>query len=55
MTSLLQYVVRFDGEGEIVGFGEGGYKESWPWCSLFVGLSSLFFAPSGEQLALPVC
>ena len=43
------------GGGEIVGFGGGGYKESWPWCSLFVGFPSLFVAPSGEQLALPVC
>ena len=40
--------------GEIVGFGGGGYKESWPWCSLFVGFPSLFVAPSGEQLALPI-
>ena len=32
---LLQYVARFDGEGEILGFGCGGYKESRPWCSLF--------------------
>ena len=30
-TPLLQYVARFDGGGEIFGFGEGGYKESWPW------------------------
>ena len=54
-TPLLQYVAQFDGGGEIVGFGGGSYKESWPWCSLFVGFSSLFVAPSGEQLALPVC
>ena len=31
------------------------YKESWPWCSLFVGFPSLFFAPSGEKPALPMC
>ena len=37
------------------GFGGGGYKESRPWCSLFVGLPSLFVAPSGERLALPMC
>ena len=35
-TPLLQYVARFDGGGEIFGFGGGGYKESWSWCSLFV-------------------
>ena len=29
-TPLLQYVARFDGGGEIFGFGGGGYKESWP-------------------------
>ena len=51
-TPLLQYVARFDGGGEIFGFGGGGYKESWPWCSLFVGFPSLFVAPSGEQPAL---
>ena len=28
-TPLLQYVARFDGGGEIFGFGGGGYKESW--------------------------
>ena len=50
-TPLLQYVARFDGGGEIVGFGGGGYKESLPWCSLFIGFPSLFIAPSGEQLA----
>ena len=53
-TPLLQYVARFDVGGEIIGFGGGGYKESWPWCSLFVGIPSLFVAPSGEQLALPM-
>ena len=54
-TPLLEYVARFDGGGEIVGFGGGNYKGSWPWYSLFVGFpSSLFVAPSGEQLALPV-
>ena len=52
---LLQYVTRFDEGGGVIGFGEGVYKESWPWCSLFVGFPSLFVAPSGEQLALPVC
>ena len=41
-----------DGGGEIFGFGGGGYKESWPWCSLFVGFPSLFVAPSGEKPAL---
>ena len=50
-TPLLQYVARFDGGGEIFGFGGGGYKESWPWCSLFVGFPSLFVAPSGEKPA----
>ena len=35
-TPLLQYVARFDGGGEISGFGGGGYKESWSRCSLFV-------------------
>ena len=54
-TPLLQYVARFDGGGEIFGFEGGGYKESWPWCSLFVGLPSLFVAPSGEKPALPMC
>ena len=52
MTPLLQYVARFDGGGEIFGFGGGGYKEIWPWCSLFVGFPSLFVAPSGEKPAL---
>ena len=28
--TLLQYVVRFGGGGEIVGFGWGSYKESRP-------------------------
>ena len=51
-TPLLQYVARFDGGGEIFGFGGGGYKESWPWCSLFVGFPSLFVAPSREKPAL---
>ena len=47
---------QFDRGDEIVGFKGGGYKGSWPWCSLIVGLSSLLLvAPSGEQqLALPV-
>ena len=53
-TPLLQYVAQFDGGREIVGFGEG-YKESRPWCPLFVGFPSLFVAPTGEQLALPIC
>ena len=38
-----------------MGFGGGGYKESWPWCALFVGFPSLFVAPSGEKPALPMC
>ena len=54
-TPLLQYVARFDGEGENFGFGEGGSKESWPWCSLFVGFPSLFVAPSGEKPAFAMC
>ena len=37
------------GGGEVVGFGGGGYKESGPWYSLFVGSLSPFVAPSGEQ------
>ena len=53
--TLLQYVARFDEGGEIFGFGGGGYKESWLWCSLFVGFPSLFVAPSGEKPALPMC
>ena len=51
-TQLLQYVARFDGGGEIFGFGGGGYKESWSWCSLFVEYPSLFVATSGEKPAL---
>ena len=54
-TPLLQYAARFGGGGEIFGFGGGGYKESWPWCSLFVGFPSLFVAPSGKKPALPMC
>ena len=54
-TPLLQYVARFDGGGVIVGFEGGAYKESWLWCSLLVGFPSFFPAPSGEQLALPMC
>ena len=50
-TPLLQYVARFDGGGEIFGFGGGGYKESWSWCSLFVEYPSLFVATSGEKPA----
>ena len=37
-----------------MGFGGGGYNESWPRCSLFVGFSSIFFAPSGQKPALPM-
>ena len=51
-TPLLQYVARFDGGGEIFGFGGGGYKVSWSWCSLFVEYPSLFVATSGEKPAL---
>ena len=41
MTILpLLYVARFDGRGEIVGFGGGGYTKSRPWCSLFVSFTS---------------
>ena len=54
-TPLLQYIAQFDGGGEIVGFGGGGYKESLRWCSLFVGFPSLVVAPSGEQLVLLMC
>ena len=53
-TPLLQYVARFDGGGEIFGFGGGGYKESWSWCSLFVEYPSLFVATSGEKPAFTV-
>ena len=41
-TPLLQYVARFDGGGEIFGFGEGVYKEE-------------SVAPSGEKPALSMC
>ena len=51
MTTPLQYVARFDGGGEIFGFGGGGYKESWSWCSRFVEYPSLFVATSGEKPA----
>ena len=54
-TPLLQYVVRFDGGGEVVGFGGGGYKKRRLWCSLFVGFPSVLIAPSGEQPHLPTC
>ena len=37
---LLQYVARFEGGGEIVGFGRGDYKKSGPWGSLFVSFTS---------------
>ena len=43
------------GGGEIFGFEGGGYKESWPWCSMVVGFPSLLVAPSGEKPALPMC
>ena len=55
MTPLLQCVARFDGGAKIFGFEGGGYKESRPWCSLFVEFPSLFVAPSGEKPALPMC
>ena len=48
-TPLLQYVGRFDGGGEIVGFGGGCYKESRPWCSLFVGFLYLFVAQAASN------
>ena len=35
-AAFCKYVARFDGGGEIVGFGGGDYKKSRPWCSLFV-------------------
>ena len=54
MTPLLQCVARFDGGGENFGFEGGGYKESRPWCSLFVEFPSLFVSPSGEKPALPM-
>ena len=54
-TPLLQHIARFDGGGEIFGFGGGGYKESWLWCSLFAEFPSLFVAPRGEKPALPMC
>ena len=54
-TPLLQYVARFDGGGEILGFGLEGYTESRPGCSLFVGFPCIFVAPSDEQLALLGC
>ena len=54
-TPLLQYAIRFYGDSEVVGFGWGCYKKSQPWCSLFVGFSSLFVAPSGERLAFLMC
>ena len=53
-TPLLQYIARFDGRGEIFVFGGGGYKESWLWCSLFVGFTSLFVAPTCEKPGLPM-
>ena len=54
-TPLLQNFARFDGGGGTLRFGWEGYKESRPWYSLFVGLPSLFFAPSDERLALLMC
>ena len=53
-TLLLQYVARFDG-GRNSSVWRGGYKGSWLGCILFIGTPSLFVAPSGEQLALPMC
>ena len=50
-TSAVRCTVCWGGER----FGLGGYKESWLWCSLFVGFPSLFVAPSGEKPALPMC
>ena len=47
---LLQYIARFDGRGEIVGFGEGGDEKSWPWCSLFVGFPSLLSICCAKRL-----
>ena len=55
MTPLLQCVARFNSGSEIIGFALGGYKEIRSWWSLFVELSSLFVAPSGERLLLPMC
>ena len=55
VTTLLQYVARCDGGGEIFLFGGGRYEESWPWYSLFVGFRSLFVAPSGDTPAFPMC
>ena len=54
-TQMLQYVARFDGGGEIVGFGEGGYKESWPWCSLFVGFPSLGVVAGCTRISSQEC
>ena len=51
-TPLLQCVARFDGGGEVLGFGWGGFKERRLWCSLVVGFHYLFVAPSGEQRVL---
>ena len=51
MCNLINTYIHTGG-GEIFGFGGGSYKESWPWCSLFVGFPSLFVAPSGEKPAL---
>ena len=31
VTPLMQSIARFDGGGDIVGFGGGGYKESRPY------------------------
>ena len=43
------------GGARVLGLEGRGYKENWPWCSLFVEFPSLFVAPSGERLALPMC
>ena len=53
-TPLLQYVARFDGGGEIVGFGGGGTRKVGRGAPCF-RFPSLFVAPSDEQLALHMC
>ena len=54
-TPLLQYGARFDGGGDILGLGWGGYNESRPCFPLFFEFLTLFVALSGEQVALPMC
>ena len=44
---LLQYIARFDGGGEIVGFGEGGDEKHGAPCLSDSRLYYLFVAPSG--------